>query len=53
MAGWTLPGPPDVAWSLAQAWPGSELHFISSGHTGDAEMDRILLDSTDRFATEP
>jgi proline iminopeptidase len=47
-----LGGPPDVAWSLAKAWPGAELHFISGGHTGDAEMDRILLDSTDRFATE-
>jgi proline iminopeptidase len=46
-----LAGPPDVAWQLAQAWPGAELHFIAGGHTGDAEMDRLLLEATDRFAT--
>ena len=46
-----LSGPPDVAWQLAKAWPGSELHFIAGGHTGDAEMDRRLLEATDRFAT--
>ena len=46
-----LSGPPDVAWQLARAWPGSELHFIPGGHTGDAEMDRRLLESTDRFAS--
>ena len=45
-----LSGPPDVAWSLAQAWPGAELHFIPGGHTGDEEMDRLLLDATARFA---
>ena len=45
-----LSGPPDVAWQLARAWPGSELHFIPGGHTGDAEMDRRLLDALDRFA---
>jgi proline iminopeptidase len=44
-----LAGPPDVAWQLAQAWPGAELHFITGGHTGDAEMDRLLLETTDRF----
>ena len=45
-----LSGPPDVAWELARAWPGAELHFIAGGHTGDAEMDRRLLEATDRFA---
>ena len=45
-----LSGPPDVAWQLAQAWPGSELHFIAGGHTGDAEMDRRMLEALDRFA---
>lgn len=45
-----LSGPPDVAWSLARAWPNAELHFIPGGHTGDAEMDRRLLEATDRFA---
>ncbi len=48
-----LSGPPDVAWQLAQAWPGAELHFIPGGHTGDAEMDRLLLETTDRFALRP
>ena len=43
--------PPDVAWQLARAWPGSELHFVPGGHTGDAEMDRLLLEATDRFAS--
>ncbi len=46
-----LAGPPDVAWDLARAWPGAELHFIPGGHSGDAEMDRLLLEATDRFAT--
>lgn len=45
-----LSGPPDVAWQLARAWPGSDLHFIAGGHTGDEEMDRRLLEATDRFA---
>ncbi|MFI5198856.1 MAG: prolyl aminopeptidase [Candidatus Limnocylindrales bacterium] len=48
-----LAGPPDVAWQLAEAWSGSELHFVSGGHRGDAEMDRLLLDATDRFAGQP
>src|SRR6266545_548502 len=42
-----LAGPPDVAWQLAQAWPDAELHFVPGGHTGDAEMDRLLLEATD------
>jgi proline iminopeptidase len=45
-----LSGPPDVAWLLAREWPDAELHFIAGGHTGDAEMDRLLLETTDRFA---
>ena len=45
-----LSGPPDVAWALASAWPSAELHFIPGGHTGDAEMDRLQLAATDRFA---
>ena len=46
-----LAGPPDVAWELARAWPGAELHFVPGGHTGDAEMDRLALEATDRFST--
>jgi proline iminopeptidase len=48
-----LAGPSDVAWQLAQAWPGAELHFVAGGHHGDAEMDRLLLEATDRFALHP
>ena len=46
-----LSGPPDVAWALAQAWPGAELSFVPGGHTGDDEMDRLLLAATDRFGS--
>jgi proline iminopeptidase len=45
-----LAGPPDVAWQLANAWPGAELHFVAGGHRGDEEMDRLYLAATDRFA---
>ncbi len=45
-----LAGPPDVAWQLARAWPDAELHYVPGGHTGDGEMDRLLLEATDRFA---
>jgi proline iminopeptidase len=48
-----LSGPPDVPWLLAQAWPDAGLHFVGGGHTGDAEMDRLVLDATDRFASRP
>jgi proline iminopeptidase len=45
-----LAGPPDVAWELARAWPGVELHLIPGGHTGDSEMDRLLLEAAQRFS---
>jgi proline iminopeptidase len=45
-----LAGPPDVAWHLARAWPDAELHYVPGGHTGDAEMDQLLLEATDRFS---
>jgi proline iminopeptidase len=45
-----LSGPPDVAWQLARAWPGAELYFASSGHSGGEEMSRLELEATDRFA---
>jgi proline iminopeptidase len=48
-----LAGPPDVAWQLARAWPDAELHFVAGGHTGDAEMERLFLEATDRFASRP
>ena len=46
-----LAGPPDVAFQLAQAWPGAELHLVAGGHTGDQEMRRRLLEASDRFAS--
>lgn len=46
-----LAGPPDVAWHLAQAWLGAELHFVAGGHRGDTEMNRLLLEVTDGFAS--
>jgi proline iminopeptidase len=44
--------PLDVAWELAQAWPGSELHVVDeAGHSaGDPGMTEILVAATDRFA---
>jgi proline iminopeptidase len=47
-----LSGPPDVAWNVARAWgPTAELHFISGGHTGDDEMDRLYFDALTRYST--
>lgn len=44
-------GPPDIAWDLAQAWPGSELVFVDeAGHgTSDPGMVEALVATTDRF----
>lgn len=44
-------GPADAAWQLAQAWPHAELHLIRSGHGGNDEMNSLLIDSTNRFAS--
>lgn len=44
--------PAEGAWALAQAWPGAELTFVAGGHTGDAEMERLLIGATDRFARD-
>ena len=46
-----LSGPPDVAWALARAWPGSELSFVPGGHTGDATTNRLMLAAIDRFGS--
>ena len=45
-----LAGPADVAFELARAWPAAELRFVPGGHTGDADMNRLLLEATERFA---
>ncbi|HET9170464.1 MAG TPA: prolyl aminopeptidase [Actinospica sp.] len=44
-------GPVKMAWDLAKAWPGSELHVIDdSGHTGSEKFNRITKDAVERFA---
>ena len=43
--------PLDVPWSLAQAWPGSELMILDqAGHDVGPEMTAALVRATDRFA---
>ena len=45
-------GPPDIAWQLAQVWPGCELTLVDdAGHgTGEPGMADVLVAATDRFA---
>ena len=45
-------GPPDIAWHLAQAWPGCELVLVDeAGHgSGYPGMAQALVAATDRFA---
>jgi proline iminopeptidase len=46
-----LGGPPQAAWELAKAWPGSALTiFGGSGHKGDEAMDDRLVEALDGFA---
>jgi proline iminopeptidase len=44
--------PPDVAWSLARAWPGSELLLVhDAGHgAAYAGTSELLVEATDRFS---
>jgi proline iminopeptidase len=46
-------GPPDVAWHLAQAWPGCELLLVDeAGHgPGEPGMTEALIGTTDRLAS--
>jgi proline iminopeptidase len=46
-------GPPDIAWQLAQAWPGCELVLVDEvGHgSGEPGMTAALTGATDRFAS--
>lgn len=46
-----LGGPPDVAWLLHKAWPGSELHLVDAGHRNGAELGDRMEEATIRFAT--
>lgn len=43
-------GPPDVPWLLHQAWPGSELHLVRTGHQGGDEMTEHMMRALNRFA---
>jgi proline iminopeptidase len=45
-----LGGPADVAWLLAEAWPGAELHYVGTGHAGGAEMTDRMLAALEHFA---
>ena len=46
-----LGGPARMAWDLAKAWPGSELHIVDdSGHTGSEQFNRITREAIERFA---
>jgi proline iminopeptidase len=45
-----IQGPPEEAWLLHQAWPGSELHLVRTGHTGGEEMTTHMLAALNRFA---
>jgi proline iminopeptidase len=44
--------PPDIAWHLAQAWPGCELILVDqAGHGGgEPGMTQALIGATDAFA---
>lgn len=46
--------PPDIAWALARAWPGSELTLVDeAGHgTGHTNTREILIRATNRFARQ-
>lgn len=44
-----LSGPPDVAWLLAEAWPGAQLHLVRTGHAGGDPMTAPVIEATDRF----
>jgi proline iminopeptidase len=46
-------GPPDIAWRLAQAWPGCRLILVDEAVHGAGEpgMTEALVGATDRFAT--
>lgn len=46
-----LGSPLDTAWELAQAWPGSELVLVSTGHAGGKAMTAAVVDALDRWAS--
>lgn len=46
-----LGGPADTAWQLAQVWPGAQLQFVGTGHSGGEEMTSCLIEATNRFSS--
>jgi proline iminopeptidase len=42
-------GPPDVAWMLANAWDGAELHLVRSGHMGNDDTTQLMIAALDSF----
>jgi len=45
-----IQGPLEEAWLLHQAWPGSELYLVRTGHQGGDEMTERMMAALDRFA---
>jgi proline iminopeptidase len=44
-----LGGPAEVAWLVHQAWPGSRLTFVDTGHGGGSTMTSAVSAAFDRF----
>ena len=43
-------GPPEFAWRVHRAWPGSELVLVDgAGHGADDALTRAVVEATDRF----
>jgi proline iminopeptidase len=42
--------PPDVAWKLAQAWPGASLHIVPGvGHSAGGAIGDHVITTLDHF----
>jgi proline iminopeptidase len=47
-----ISGPSDIAWKLAQSWPGCELVIVDDvGHSSAGSMTEVLVGAADRFAS--
>ena len=48
-----LSSPPEFAWRVHRAWPGSELHLVDgAGHGADDAMTRAIVEATDRLGAQ-
>jgi proline iminopeptidase len=45
-----IQGPAEEAWLIHRAWPGSELHWVRTGHLGGEEMTQHMRTALNRFA---